>query len=93
MDETRQLARNLGFIPVELPLSTRIEPWECDRKCRTTGNGVEPLFGRLKGYRPIFTRFEKLYVLFLAFISSFLLVADGLRLCLHAPVALAKGRR
>ncbi|MFN7693573.1 MAG: IS5/IS1182 family transposase, partial [Burkholderiales bacterium] len=39
---------------------------------------VERLFRRLKGYRRIFSRFEKHDVMFLAFIC-FALIADGLR--------------
>ncbi|HEV6964198.1 MAG TPA: IS5/IS1182 family transposase, partial [Roseateles sp.] len=39
---------------------------------------VERLFRRLKGYRRIFSRFEKLDVMFLAFIC-FALIADALR--------------
>jgi hypothetical protein len=35
---------------------------------------------RLKGYRRIFSRFEKLDIMFTAFIS-FALITDGLRLC------------
>jgi transposase len=43
-------------------------------------NEVERLFGRLKGYRRIFSRFEKLDFMFTASIN-FVLIADGLRLC------------
>jgi transposase len=43
-------------------------------------NEVERLFRRLKGYRRIFSRFEKLDIMFTAFIS-FALITDGLRLC------------
>lgn len=43
-------------------------------------NEVERLFRRLKGYSRIFSRFEKLDLMFLGFIS-FAHVADGLRLC------------
>lgn len=43
-------------------------------------NEVERLFRCLKGYRRIFSRFEKLDVMFTAFIN-FALIADGLRLC------------
>jgi len=46
-------------------------------KCR---NEVERLFRRLKGHRRIFSRFEKLDVMFLGVIGSNL-VADELRLC------------
>ncbi|WP_439590746.1 IS5 family transposase [Hydrogenophaga sp.] len=79
-NETRQLALDLGFIPVVPPVKTRIEPWEYDREMYKRRNEVERLFRRLKGYRRIFSRFEKLDLMFLGFIS-FVLVADGLRLC------------
>ena len=79
-NETRQLALDLGFIPVVPPLKTRVEPWEYDREMYKRRNEVERLFRRLKGYRRVFSRFEKLDVMFLGFIS-FVLIADGLRLC------------
>ncbi|HEY5732458.1 MAG TPA: IS5 family transposase, partial [Methyloceanibacter sp.] len=79
-NETRQLALDLGFIPVVPPMSTRVEPWEYDRAMYKRRNEVERLFRRLKGYRRIFSRFEKLDLMFLGFIS-FVLVADGLRMC------------
>ena len=56
------------------------EPWEYDRAMYKRHNGVERLSRRLKGYRRIFSRFEKLDVMFIAFIS-FALIADGFRLC------------
>ncbi|MEZ5647257.1 MAG: IS5 family transposase [Burkholderiaceae bacterium] len=79
-NETRQLALDLGFIPVVPPMKMRIEPWEYDREMYKRRNEVERLFRRLKGYRRIFSRFEKLDLMFLGFIS-FVLVADGLRMC------------
>ncbi|OOG53088.1 IS5 family transposase [Polaromonas sp. C04] len=79
-NETRQLALDLGFILVVSPVKTRIEPWEYDREMYKRRNEVERLFRRLKGYRRIFSRFEKLDVMFIDFIS-FALIADGLRLC------------
>ena len=79
-NETRQLALDLGFIPVVPPKSTRIQPWEYDRARYKRRNEVERLFRRLKGYRRVFSRFEKLDVMFTAFIN-FALIADGLRLC------------
>lgn len=77
-NETRQLALDLGYTPVVPPLSTRLEPWEYDREMYKRRNEVERLFRRLKGYRRIFSRFEKLDVMFLAFIC-FALIGDGLR--------------
>ena len=41
-------------------------------------NEVERLFRRLKGFRRIFSRFEKLDAMFRGFLS-FVLVVDGLR--------------
>ena len=79
-NETRQLALELGYIPVVPPLKSRIEPWSYDGEMYKRRNEVERLFRRLKAYRRIFSRFEKLDVMFLGFIK-FALIADGLRLC------------
>ena len=77
-NETRQLALALGYMPVVPPLSTRVHPWVYDREMYKRRNEVERLFRRLKGFRRIFSRFEKLDVLFLGFIS-FALILDALR--------------
>jgi len=77
-NETRQLALDLGFMPVVPPLRSRIDPWQYDRQMYKRRNEVERLFRRLKGYRRIFSRFEKLDVMFLGFLN-FVLVVDGLR--------------
>ena len=77
-DETRQLALALGFTPVVPPLRSRVEPWEYDREMYKRRNEIERLFRRLKGYRRIFSRFEKLDALFIGFIL-FALIADALR--------------
>ncbi len=65
--KTRQLALDLGFMPVVPPLNTRVAPWEYDREMYKRRNEVERLFRRLKGFRRIFSRFEKLDVMFIAF--------------------------
>jgi transposase len=77
-DETRQLAFELGFTPVVPPLSTRVNAWEQSKEIYKRRNEIERLFRRLKGYRRIFSRFEKLDVIFTAFIH-FALIADALR--------------
>ena len=79
-EETRQLALELGFVPVVPPKTNRLDPWEYDKELYKRRNEVERLFRRLKGFRRIFSRFEKLDVMFLGFIS-FALIADGLRMC------------
>jgi transposase len=77
-DETRQLAINLGYTPVVPPKENRINPWEYDRVLYKRRNEVERLFRRLKGFRRIFSRFEKLDVMFVGFIH-FVLIVEALR--------------
>jgi transposase len=77
-EETRQLALDLGFIPVVPPKNNRITAWEYNKAMYKRRNEIERLFRRLKGFRRIFSRFEKLDVMFMAFIN-FALIADGLR--------------
>ena len=77
-NETGQLALALGYEPVVPPLRTRVEPWEYDREMYKRRNEIERLFRRLKGFRRIFSRFEKLDVVFLGFIL-FALIVDALR--------------
>ena len=68
-NETRQLALALGYTPVIPPKSNRRDPWDFDRDIYKRRNEVERLFRRLKGYRRVFTRYDKLDVIFLAFIT------------------------
>lgn len=77
-EETRQLVLELGMIPVVPPKSNRLDPWEYDRELYKKRNEVERLFRRLKGFRRIFSRFEKLDVVFLAFLY-FALIVEALR--------------
>jgi transposase len=78
VDATRQLAVELGYVPVVPPKHTRLAPWEYDRALYKRRNEIERLFRRLKGFRRIFSRFDKLDVMFAAFIT-FALIVDGLR--------------
>ena len=77
-DETRQLALRLGMLPVVPPKSNRLDPWEYDRALYKKRNEIERLFRRLKGFRRLFSRFEKLDVVFLAFLN-FALIVEALR--------------
>ena len=77
-NETRQLALDLGFIPVVPPLSTRVDPWRYSKAWYRRRNEIERLFRRLKGFRRIFSRFDKLDVMFMAFLC-FALVVEALR--------------
>ena len=77
-DETRQLAVELGYVPVVPPKNNRRTPWGYDHALYKRRNEIERLFRRLKGFRRLFSRFDKLDVMFIAFIS-FALIVDGLR--------------
>lgn len=52
---------------------------EYDRQMYKRRNEVERLFRRLKGFRCMFSRFDKLDAVFIGFIG-FSLIVDGLRL-------------
>ena len=76
-DDTRQLVFDLGMEPVVPPKSNRLSPWKYNREMYKKRNEVERLFRRLKGFRRIFSRFEKLDVVFRFFIY-FALIIDRL---------------
>ncbi len=77
-NETRQLALDLGFLPVVPPHPQRAEPWRIKRALYRRRNEIERLFRRLKGFRRIFSRFDKLDIVFIAFIY-FALIIEALR--------------
>jgi transposase len=67
-DETRALVESMGKTPVVPPRTGRIEPWDYDKELYKRRNEVERYFRRLKRFRRIFIRFEKLDLMFLAFL-------------------------
>ena len=69
-NERLQLALELGFKPVVPPRPHRLSPWEYDRAMYRKRNEVERLFRRLKGFRRIFSRFDKLDVMFMDLFTS-----------------------
>jgi len=83
-DETTALARELGYEPVVPPNPKRLKPWTYDRVVYRRRNEIERLFRRLKGYRRVFSRFDKLDVLFTGFIVLALIV-EALRVCVNRP--------
>ena len=76
-DETRALALELGDIPVVPPKRNRKNPWSYNEQLYKQRNQVERLFRRIKHFRRIFTRYDKLDVVFLAFVY-FALIIDAL---------------
>jgi len=83
-DETRDLALKLGYILVVPPKTNRLCPWEYDRVMYRRRNEIERLFRRLKGFRRVFSRFDKLDVMFAAFVL-FALIVDALRFSVNTP--------
>ncbi len=64
--------------PRYLPKITRVRPWSYNEQLYRRRNVIERLFRRLKGFRRIFSRYDKLDVMFAAFIH-FALIAEALR--------------
>lgn len=81
-DETRQMVFDLGMKPIVPPKSNRRNPWYYDRTLYKRRNEGERLFRRLKGFRRIFSRFDKLDIMFTAFIQ-FALIID--MICVKTP--------
>jgi len=77
-DETRQLALDLGFIPIVPPNPQRVAPWKLKKALYKRRNEIERMFRRLKAFRRIFSRFDKLDLVFIAFIY-FALIVEALR--------------
>jgi transposase len=50
------------------PHPLRRKPWRYNRRLYRRRNQIERLFRRLKGFRRVFTRYDKLDVLFRAFV-------------------------
>jgi transposase len=77
-NKTLQLALEFGYLPVVPPKSNRLQPWQYDKALYRKRNEIERLFRRLKGFRRIFSRFDKLDIVFLAFLT-FALIVEALR--------------
>ena len=77
---TRKLVKEKGFKPVVSPKSNAKTPWEYDRELYKKRNEVERFFRRLKAFRRIYTRYDKLDVIFAGFIT-FVLIIETLKLC------------
>ena len=76
-DKMRAKATEKGFIPIVPPKKNRKEPWDYDRKRYKQRNEIERYFLRLKRFRKIFTRYDKLDIVFSGFIC-FAMICDAL---------------
>jgi transposase len=77
-DATRALACRLGLIPVVPPHPRRHVPWSYDKSLYRQRNRVERLFRRLKAWRRVFTRYDKLDRMYASFLTV-VLIAEALR--------------
>jgi len=77
-NETRYLVQSLGFEPVVPPKENRLDPWEFDAELYKRRNEIERLFGRIKRFRRVFTRFDTTDLMFSAFVTL-AFIADQLR--------------
>lgn len=77
-DETRRVAQQQGLIPVVPSNPRRAKPIPHDLCLYRQRNQIERLFRRLKAWRRVFTRYDKLDWMFAAFITV-ALVAESLR--------------
>ena len=67
-NETRKLVRELGYTAVVPSHPNRAVALEYDKILYRRRNEVERLFRNLKGFRRIFTRYDKLDAIFCGFI-------------------------
>ncbi len=66
--QTRALAINHGFNAVVPSKKNRKEPWAYDKVLYKQHNEIERYFLRLKRFRKVFTRYDKLDSIFLSVI-------------------------
>jgi len=76
-DKMRVKVIEKGFIPVVPPKYNRKEPWEYDKERYKQRNEIERYFLRLKRFRKIFTRYDKLDIVYTGFIY-FAIIVDAL---------------
>ena len=69
-DKMRAVAKKLGYNPVVPPKKNRIDPWEYDRILYKRRNEVERFFRRIKRFRRVFTRYDKLDIAFCVSLSA-----------------------
>ena len=58
-----------GFIPVVPPKKNRKQTWKYDKELYKRRNEIERYFCRLKRFRKVFTRYDKLDIIFISVIQ------------------------
>ena len=76
-ENVRAAAIDKGYAPVVPPKKNRKDPWDYDTERYKQRNEIERYFLRLKRFRRIFTRYDKLDVIFSGFIY-FAMICDAI---------------
>ena len=66
--KNRKQIADLGYDICIPPKSNRKQPWSYDKELYKRRNEVERLFRRVKEYRRVFTRYDKLDVMYMGFV-------------------------
>ncbi len=66
---TRSLAKAQGFRPMVPPKSNRKKPWKYNKEVYKNRNEVERFFLRIKRFRRVFTRYDKLDVIYIGILT------------------------
>jgi len=66
--KTRFTAWDLCFKAVVPPKTNTVDKWEYDEELYKRRNEIERFFRRLKAFRAVFTRYDKLDIIFSAFV-------------------------
>ena len=67
-DNVRLLAQILAYEPIVPTKSNRLHKWNFDKELYKLRNEIERFFRRLKRFRRIFTRYDKLDIVYSVFI-------------------------
>lgn len=67
-DKTRSLAEENGFVPIVPPKKNRKNPWKYDKELYKQRNEIERFFLRIKRFRKVFTRYDKLDSVYISII-------------------------
>ena len=68
-NHTLYVAQMLKFDPVVPPKSNALHPREYDKELYKRRNEIERLFRLIQGFRRVFCRFDKLDIIYIAFIQ------------------------
>ena len=76
-NETRALTLRQGLIPVVPPKKNRRIPWQYDTELYKRRNQIERFFLRIKRFRKVFTRYDKLDIIYFS-VVTLALIFDAL---------------